>query len=138
MGHPMVLEFFFRGKLENTRSLHSTDHRFAMICSGRDDRVGVIEIAGLLRLFSGQVPPPRQRAGQVYNLTQIFLSQNFRCLRVKNRPKLPIETFLHQNSVMDKKEINSPGLTANFLFWVCGVGGTLLVLVLAHYVWRVF
>jgi hypothetical protein len=22
------------------RSLHSTDHRFAMICSGRDDRVG--------------------------------------------------------------------------------------------------
>jgi hypothetical protein len=24
----------------NTRSLHSTDHRFAMICSGRDDRVG--------------------------------------------------------------------------------------------------
>src|SRR5271170_5371314 len=26
----------------NTRSLHSTDHRFAMICSGRDDRVGEI------------------------------------------------------------------------------------------------
>jgi hypothetical protein len=24
----------------NARSLHSTDHRFAMICSGRDDRVG--------------------------------------------------------------------------------------------------
>jgi hypothetical protein len=23
----------------NARSLHSTDHRFAMICSGRDDRV---------------------------------------------------------------------------------------------------
>jgi hypothetical protein len=22
----------------NTRSLHSTDHRFAMICSGRDNR----------------------------------------------------------------------------------------------------
>jgi hypothetical protein len=26
----------------NTRSLHSTDHRFAVICSGRDDRVGEI------------------------------------------------------------------------------------------------
>ena len=26
---------------------------------------------------------------------------------------------------MDKKEINSPNLTANFLFWVCGVGGLL-------------
>src|SRR4030088_1429322 len=24
----------------NTRSLYSTDHRFAMICFGRDDRVG--------------------------------------------------------------------------------------------------
>ena len=24
----------------NARSLHSIDHRFAMICSGRDDRVG--------------------------------------------------------------------------------------------------
>ena len=24
----------------NTRSLHSTAHRFAMICSGRDDRIG--------------------------------------------------------------------------------------------------
>jgi len=29
-------------RLKNTRSLHSTDHRFAMICSGRDDRVGEI------------------------------------------------------------------------------------------------
>jgi hypothetical protein len=26
----------------HARSLHSTDHRFAMICSGRDDRVGEI------------------------------------------------------------------------------------------------
>src|SRR5277367_4827850 len=32
MGHPAAL---------NARSLHSTDHRFAMICSGRDDRVWV-------------------------------------------------------------------------------------------------
>jgi hypothetical protein len=29
---------------------------------------------------------------------------------------------------MDKKEINSPKLTANFLFWICGVGGVLLLL----------
>jgi len=29
----------FDGTL-NARSLHSTDHRFAMTCSGRDDRVG--------------------------------------------------------------------------------------------------
>jgi hypothetical protein len=27
---------------------------------------------------------------------------------------------------MDKKEINSPKLTANFLFWVAGVGGVTL------------
>jgi hypothetical protein len=39
---------------------------------------------------------------------------------------------------MDKKEINSPKLTANFLFWVCGVGGALLIAVLGHYVWKVF
>jgi hypothetical protein len=38
---------------------------------------------------------------------------------------------------MDKKEINSPKLTANFLFWVAGFGGVLLV-VLLHYVWKVF
>ena len=37
---------------------------------------------------------------------------------------------------MDKKEINSPKLTANFLIWVCGVGGLLLVL-LAHFVWKI-
>jgi hypothetical protein len=39
---------------------------------------------------------------------------------------------------MDKKEINSPKLTANFLFRVCGVGGVLLVLLLAHFVWKIF
>ena len=27
---------------------------------------------------------------------------------------------------MDKKEINSPKLTANFLIWICGVGALLL------------
>jgi hypothetical protein len=39
---------------------------------------------------------------------------------------------------MDKKEINSPKLTANFLFWVCGVGGVVLVALLGHYVWKIF
>jgi len=39
---------------------------------------------------------------------------------------------------MDKEEINSPKLTANFLFWVCGVGGPLLVVLLGHYDWGVF
>jgi hypothetical protein len=52
----------------------------------------------------------------------------------------PIAKF-HRRSmlpVMDKKEINSPRLTANFLFWICGVGGLLLAYLLAHYVWHVF
>ena len=41
---------------------------------------------------------------------------------------------------MDKKEINSPKLTANFLFWICGVGGVLLIGLglLGHYLWKVF
>jgi cytochrome bd-type quinol oxidase subunit 2 len=38
---------------------------------------------------------------------------------------------------MDKKEINSPKMTAKFLFWVAGVGVVLLVALL-HYVWKVF
>ena len=38
---------------------------------------------------------------------------------------------------MDKKEINSPKLTANFLIWICGVGTLLLVAFLAHFVWRI-
>jgi len=38
---------------------------------------------------------------------------------------------------MDKREINSPKLTANFLFWVCGFGGLLLLIFLAHFVWRI-
>jgi hypothetical protein len=42
------------------------------------------------------------------------------------------------NPAMDKKEINSPKLTANFLFWICGVGGLLLLAFLGHYVWRIF
>jgi hypothetical protein len=39
---------------------------------------------------------------------------------------------------MDKKEINSPKLTANFLFWICGVGGLLMAALLGHYVWKIF
>jgi len=38
---------------------------------------------------------------------------------------------------MDKKEINSPKLTANFLFWICGAGSLLLVAFLAHFVWKI-
>ena len=38
---------------------------------------------------------------------------------------------------MDKKQINSPKLTANVLVWVCGVGGLLLLIFLAHFVWKI-
>jgi hypothetical protein len=38
---------------------------------------------------------------------------------------------------MDKKEINSFKLTANFIIWVCGVGGLLLLIFLAHFVWKI-
>jgi len=37
---------------------------------------------------------------------------------------------------MDKKEINSPKLTANFLILICGVGGLLLLIFLA-FVWKI-
>jgi len=39
---------------------------------------------------------------------------------------------------MDKKEINSPKLTENFLFWICGVGGVILIGLLGHFVWKIF
>jgi hypothetical protein len=39
--------------------------------------------------------------------------------------------------IMDKKEINSPKLTVNFVIWICGVGGLLLLALLAHFIWRV-
>jgi hypothetical protein len=44
---------------------------------------------------------------------------------------------LPESKRMDKKEINSPKLTENFLFWVCGIGGLLLVLLFAHFVYHV-
>jgi hypothetical protein len=40
--------------------------------------------------------------------------------------------------LMDKKEINSPKLTLNFLIWIGGVFMLLLFALLAHFVWRVF
>jgi hypothetical protein len=41
------------------------------------------------------------------------------------------------SSVMDKKEINSPKLTEHFLFWVCGIGILLLVILFAHFVYHI-
>jgi hypothetical protein len=38
---------------------------------------------------------------------------------------------------MDKKEINSPLLTARFVLWAC-VGCLLLLAFLGHYMWKVF
>ena len=39
--------------------------------------------------------------------------------------------------MMDKKEINSTKLTVHFVIWMC-VGCLLLLIFLAHYVWKVF
>ncbi len=39
---------------------------------------------------------------------------------------------------MDKKQINSPKMTLNFLIWVGGVFMLLLFALLAHFVWRLF
>jgi len=39
---------------------------------------------------------------------------------------------------MDKKQINDPKMTWNFLIWVGGVFMLLLFALLAHFVWRVF
>jgi hypothetical protein len=44
---------------------------------------------------------------------------------------------LPRDKKMDKKEINSPKLTANFLFWICG-GIVLLTILAAHFVYHVF
>jgi hypothetical protein len=38
---------------------------------------------------------------------------------------------------MDKKEINSPRMTLNFLIWVGGVFMLLLFGFLAHFVWKI-
>jgi hypothetical protein len=39
---------------------------------------------------------------------------------------------------MDKKQINDPKMTLNFLIWVGGVFMLLLFAFLAHFVWRLF
>ena len=38
---------------------------------------------------------------------------------------------------MDKREINSPRLTANFLIWIGGVFLLLLFAFIAHFVWKI-
>ena len=38
---------------------------------------------------------------------------------------------------MDKKQINSPKMTVNFLIWVGGVFMLLVFALLAHFVWRI-
>ena len=43
---------------------------------------------------------------------------------------------LPRDKKMDKKEINSPGLTANFLFWICG-GVVLIAILIARFVFHV-
>ncbi len=48
-----------------------------------------------------------------------------------------LQLFLNR-AHMNKKEIKSPWLTANFAFWFCGVGCLLLLLFLGHYIWKVF
>ena len=42
------------------------------------------------------------------------------------------------DSTMDKKEINSVPFTANFPFWIYGIGGMFLIALLGRYVWKVF
>jgi hypothetical protein len=39
---------------------------------------------------------------------------------------------------MDKKDINDPRMTANFLIWVGGVLMLSLFALLAHFVWHIF
>jgi hypothetical protein len=69
-------------------------------------------------------------------------SNNFRALDASPCMRIPksriFAAFWSILPYMDKKEITSPKLTANFLFWVCGFGGILLLAFLAHFVWKVF
>lgn len=39
---------------------------------------------------------------------------------------------------MNKKQIKSPMMTANFIIWFCGVGCLFLLLFLGHYIWKIF
>jgi chromatin segregation and condensation protein Rec8/ScpA/Scc1 (kleisin family) len=65
-------------------------------------------------------------------------------LRANVRPSAKVVEYacimveLLRSKKMDKKEINSPKLTEHFLFWVCGLGGLLLAVLLAHFVYHLF
>jgi hypothetical protein len=65
-------------------------------------------------------------------------------LRANIRPSAKVGEYacimveLPRSKKMDKKEINSPKLTEHFLFWVCGLGGLLLVVLFAHFVYHLF
>ncbi len=48
--------------------------------------------------------------------------------------RIPLERILF---LMDKKEIESPKLTARFLIWITGFLIVLFALI-AHFVWRIF
>jgi hypothetical protein len=41
------------------------------------------------------------------------------------------------SSFRQETEAKKGKLTADFLLWVCGVGGVLLIVLLGHYVWNV-
>lgn len=47
-------------------------------------------------------------------------------------------SYVVASKPMDKKEINSPKMTLNFLIWVGGVFMLLLFALLAHFVWKLF
>jgi hypothetical protein len=51
-----------------------------------------------------------------------------------NLGRIPLRAY---PDTMDKKEIESPKLTENFLVWI-GAFMLLIFLLLAHFVWRVF
>jgi hypothetical protein len=65
--------------------------------------------------------------------------------RGDSRPRCPVEristALSHEPEAypyaMDKKEIESPKLTANFLVWISAFV-LLLFLLIAHFVWRIF
>jgi hypothetical protein len=59
--------------------------------------------------------------------------EGLRALTIQHRITAPKRIL----APMDKKEIESPKLTANFLIWISAFMVLLFVLI-AHFVWRVF
>jgi hypothetical protein len=53
------------------------------------------------------------------------------------RTRCPEKQCVDSFERMDKKQINSPKMTLNFLIWVGGVFMLLLFAFLAHFVWRI-